>query len=339
MIETLRDQLEELLWASYRQRLNQLISNRMEGDYVPVEEEIETGNWDELSRKIMDAVQEGYASRSDRLYGKQMQVRTDLSNALVNYKPAELTDQQWSQLTRVMTTGQRFTFDAKTHQKKAKDYHRCNFTFFCGSLLEGLSRDQLRSKIWDHYIESENGLKEIFGKIDWSRVRSANVTLDKLPETQQEKLRNALGSEFDAVKSTLPVEIPEADTEKIREVFGQRIQNEVNRSVFLQSISKQWVDYLTQIEGLRVSISMESYAQRNPLVAYKTKAAEMFAELLNDIRQSVVEHMFVSLPRVSMMTAVPKPETPEEPEKPKAVEAPKANKPAEKSGGKKKGKK
>ena len=339
VIETLRDQLEDLLWASYRQRLNLLIANRMEGDYVPVEEEIETGNWDELSRKIMDAVKEGYTSRSDRLYGKQMQVRTDLSNALVNYKPAELTDQQWSQLTRVMTTGQRFTFDAKTHQKKAKDYHRCNFTFFCGSLLEGLSRDQLRGKIWDHYIESENGLKEIFGKIDWSRVRSANVTLDKLPENQQEKLRSALGSEFDAVKSTPPVEIPEADTEKIREVFGQRIQNEVNRSVFLQSISKQWVDYLTQIEGLRVSISMESYAQRNPLVAYKTKAAEMFAELLNDIRQSVVEHMFVSLPRVSMMTAVPKPETPEEPEKPKAVEAPKANKPAEKSGGKKKGKK
>jgi preprotein translocase subunit SecA len=132
--------------------------------------------------------------------------------------------------------------------------------------------------------------------------------------------------------------MPEDDVEKIRGALGQRVQNEVNRSVFLQSISKQWVDYLTQIEGLRVSISMESYAQRNPLVAYKTKAAEMFYDLLNDIRQSVVEHMFVSLPRVSMMTAVPKPEVPETSDKPKTVEAPK-NKPAEKSSGKKKGKK
>ncbi len=331
VIEELRDQVEVLLWESYRQRLNQLISNRMEGDYVPVEEEIETGRWDQLSSKIMQSVTEGYDNRGDRLYGKQMQVRTDLSNALINYKAAELTDQQWSQLMRIMSTGQRFTFDAKTHQKKAKEYHRCNFVFFCGSLLEGLSRDQLREKIWNHYIEAEDGLREIFGKIDWARIRTANLTLEKLPEERQEKIQTALGSsEYESVRSTLPTEMPENDAEKIRDVLGQRIQNEVNRSVFLQAISKQWVDYLTAIEGLRVSISMESYAQRNPLVAYKTKAAEMFSDLLNDIRQSVVERMFVSLPRVSMMTAVPKVEAPAPAEAPK---------PAEKSTGKKKGKK
>ena len=331
VIEELRGQVEVLLWESYRQRLNQLISNRMEGDYVPVEEEIETGRWDVLSSKIMQSVTEGYDNRGDRLYGKQMQVRTDLSNALINYKAAELSDQQWSQLMRIMSTGQRFTFDAKTHQKKAKEYHRCNFVFFCGSLLEGLSRDQLREIIWNHYIEAEDGLREIFGKIDWARIRTANLTLDKLPDDRQEKIRTALGSsEYESVRSTLPTEMPENDAEQIREVLGQRIQNEVNRSVFLQAISKQWVDYLTAIEGLRVSISMESYAQRNPLVAYKTKAAEMFSDLLNDIRQSVVERMFVSLPRVSMMTAVPKVETPAPAE---------GAKPAEKSTGKKKGKK
>ena len=71
----------------------------------------------------------------------------------------------------------------------------------------------------------------------------------------------------------------------------------MNRQVLLRSITNQWVDYLTQIEGLRVSISMESYAQRNPLVVYKTKAAELFTQLLNDIRQNVVERMFITLPQ------------------------------------------
>ncbi len=336
VVEELRDQVEVLLWESYRQRLNQLISNRMEGDFVPVEEEIETGRWDILGSKILQSVEDGYNSRSERLYGKQMQIRTDLSNALVNYKTTELTDQQWSQLMRIMTTGQRFTFDAKTHQKKAKEYHRCNLVFFCGKLLEPLSRDQLREKIWNHYIEAEEGLREIFGKIDWARIRTANVTLEKLPEDQQEKMRGALGSsEFESVRSTLPTEMPESDAETIREVLGHRIQNEVNRSVFLQAISKQWVDYLTEIEGLRVSISMESYAQRNPLVVYKTKAAEMFSELLNDIRQTVVERMFVSLPRISMMTAVPKVEAPAPADNAKPSE-PAGNKGTDKSTGKKK---
>ncbi|MBQ1364043.1 MAG: hypothetical protein IIY43_13505, partial [Oscillospiraceae bacterium] len=308
VIEELRGQLEQILWDNYRLRLNQLIFNRMEGDYVPVEGDIETGNWDELGRKIMDAVRDGYDARFDRLYGRQMQIRTDLSNALVNYKPAELTDQQWSQLIRVMTTGQRVTFDAKTHARKTRDYHRCNFTFFCGSLLEPMGRDELRKTIWDHYVQSEEGLRDLFGKADWNRIRTASFTLDRLPEDQQQKMRDALGSaEFDAVKAMAPLDMPEEDAEKVRKVLGKRIQNEVNRSVFLQAISKQWVDYLTRIEGLRVSISMEGYAQRNPLVVYKSKAAEMFSELLNDIRQSVVERMFVSLPRVSMMTAVPHP--------------------------------
>ena len=322
VIEELRGQLEQILWENYRQRLSQLVFNRMEGDYVPPEGEIETGNWEELGGKIMDAVRAGYDARFDRLYGKQMQIRTDLSNALVNYKTAELTDQQWSQLLRVMTTGQRVTFDARTHARKTRDYHRCNFTFFCGSLLEPMGRDELRKTIWDHYVQSEEGLRELFGKADWNRIRTANFTLDRLPEDQQQKMRDALGSsEFDAVKGVIPTEMPEADAEKVRGVLGQRIQNEVNRSVFLQAISKQWVDYLTQIEGLRVSISMEGYAQRNPLVVYKSKAAEMFSELLNDIRQSVVERMFVSLPRVSMMTAVPHPAAADEGEKPQKPEA------------------
>ncbi len=336
VIEKLRDQVEQLLWDGYRQRLNQLIFNRMEGDYIPPEGSFEAGDWDSLDEKIMDAVQDGYVARAERLYGKQMQIRTDLSNALVNYKPTELTDKQWAGLMGVMTTGQRVTFDPKTHAKKTKDYHRCNFTFYCGKLLEPLERDQLRQTIWDHYIQAEEGLRDIFGKIDWARVRSANFTLDQLPEDRQQKLRTALGSEeFDTVSTTLPMDMPEEVAEKIRGVFGRRIQNEVNRNVFLQSISKQWVDYLTQIEGLRVSISMESYAQRNPLVIYKTKAAEMFSELLNDIRQSVVEHMFVSLPRVSMMTAVPHAETPAESPKAEKPEAADDNKKPDKSSGKK----
>ncbi len=316
VIEELRGQVEVILWENYRQRLNQLITNRMEGDYTAPEGSIDIGDWDELGEKILDGVQDGYVARAERLYGKQMQIRTDLSNALVNYKQEELSDKQWASLMAVMSTGQRVTFDTKTHTRKTKDYHRCNFIFYCGKLLEPMDRETLRSTIWEHYIRTEEGLKDIFGKIDWSRVRSANFTLDRLPQEQQQKMSDALGAdEFETVRSVLPIDMPEADAEKVRNVLGQRIQNEVNRSVFLQAISKQWVDYLTQIEGLRVSISMESYAQRNPLVVYKTKAGEMFTQLLNDIRQSVVERMFVSLPRVSMMTAVPHTETPSEPEK------------------------
>jgi preprotein translocase subunit SecA len=62
-------------------------------------------------------------------------------------------------------------------------------------------------------------------------------------------------------------------------------------------ISDLWVDYLTKVEALRVSIGLEAYAQRDPLVMYKGRASEMFKELLSDIRAGVISRMFVYRPR------------------------------------------
>ena len=62
-------------------------------------------------------------------------------------------------------------------------------------------------------------------------------------------------------------------------------------------IAELWVDYLTQMESLRISIGLEAYAQRDPLVQYKNKAFEFFQELLANMRLGVVSRMFTYRPR------------------------------------------
>ncbi len=57
------------------------------------------------------------------------------------------------------------------------------------------------------------------------------------------------------------------------------------------------MDYLTRVEALRVSIGLEAYAQRDPLVQYKGRASEMFSQLLGDIRMGVIARMFNIRPR------------------------------------------
>jgi len=102
-------------------------------------------------------------------------------------------------------------------------------------------------------------------------------------------------------------------------VLGKRLQNEIYRQLLLSVISEQWVDYLTKVEALRVSIGMEAYAQRNPLVEYKNQATQMFGELLSDIRQGVISRMFTSQPRrgaeasVDRTTSLPANATPSQP--------------------------
>jgi preprotein translocase subunit SecA len=65
----------------------------------------------------------------------------------------------------------------------------------------------------------------------------------------------------------------------------------------LGATSELWVDYLTRIEALRVSIGLEAYAQRDPLVQYKGRASEMFAQLVEDIRGLVISRIFAYRPQ------------------------------------------
>jgi len=80
--------------------------------------------------------------------------------------------------------------------------------------------------------------------------------------------------------------------EKVIPVLGGKAQNRIYRQLLLETITDSWVEYLTKMEALRVSISMESYAQQDPLTKYKQKASTMFSELLSEVRQKVIGTIF-----------------------------------------------
>jgi preprotein translocase subunit SecA len=89
------------------------------------------------------------------------------------------------------------------------------------------------------------------------------------------------------------------DRSSISQVLGRRLQNQAYRELFLRVISDQWVDYLTRVEALRVSVGMESYGQRDPLVQYKSQATDMFKSLLADIRMGIIGRLFTYQPRIT----------------------------------------
>jgi preprotein translocase subunit SecA len=78
----------------------------------------------------------------------------------------------------------------------------------------------------------------------------------------------------------------------------------VHRRLLLSAFSELWVEYLTKVEALRISIGLEAYAQRDPLVQYKGRASEMFAQLLEDVRGLVIGRAFASRPRRVEITPI-----------------------------------
>ena len=68
----------------------------------------------------------------------------------------------------------------------------------------------------------------------------------------------------------------------------------LERHIILDAIDRLWQDHLRAMDDLRSSIGLRSYAQKDPLVEYKKEAFNMFEQLMNDIDQEILSHLFRS---------------------------------------------
>jgi preprotein translocase subunit SecA len=159
-----------------------------------------------------------------------------------------------------------------------------------------------------------------------------------MDKTTKKGLQKVLGeARFNEI-SELPLQDLEGEERvQVIDELGRQALTEIYRQLLLGVISELWVEYLTSVEALRVSIGLEAYAQRDPLVQYKNRAFEMFRELINNTRTGVVTRMFIYRPRdlSSVQTTVSTPQA-APPQITTPVSEPSPSSPA--SGEKKKGK-
>lgn len=58
--------------------------------------------------------------------------------------------------------------------------------------------------------------------------------------------------------------------------------------MMLGAIDRQWIDYLTAMDELRQSISLQAFAQKDPLVEFKRQSFQMFDQLKANITRDIV---------------------------------------------------
>ncbi|NUN14521.1 MAG: preprotein translocase subunit SecA [Myxococcales bacterium] len=81
------------------------------------------------------------------------------------------------------------------------------------------------------------------------------------------------------------------DEEKLRELKLKDWHNYI-RVQYLQSVDTLWKDHLQAMAHLKEGIHLHAYAQKDPKIIYKQEAYDLFAELIGQIRQRVVETLF-----------------------------------------------
>ncbi len=87
--------------------------------------------------------------------------------------------------------------------------------------------------------------------------------------------------------------------DKIKEAYKGRESFEdpenlktLARYVIIRSIDKFWQDHLTEMEDLRRSVSLRSYAQKDPLNEYKKEAFIYFEQMMENVRTEVCSGIF-----------------------------------------------
>ena len=75
------------------------------------------------------------------------------------------------------------------------------------------------------------------------------------------------------------------------EMFGAENMREIERAVLLKNVDRKWMDHIDAMDDLKGSVGLQGYAQRDPVTEYRFRGADMFDELVSDIRENTARMM------------------------------------------------
>ena len=143
-----------------------------------------------------------------------------------------------------------------------------------GATAEGYAEDWDLEKLWTAlgtlYPIGVDRAKLAEGDVD-------DLTRERLTEVVLADAREAYGrreAEIDAVIGT------------------QGGMRELERQVLLQVMDRKWREHLYEMDYLKEGIGLRAMAQRDPLIEYQREGYDMFAAMLEGIKEETVGHLF-----------------------------------------------
>jgi preprotein translocase subunit SecA len=122
------------------------------------------------------------------------------------------------------------------------------------------------------------------------------TALKELSETLKNKFNyiiDASNYEFQKVGSLeerICAELKE-DIEAKERIIGPEYLNFFISEQYLKIVDRKWSDHLEELESLRNTIHLRSYAQKNPLAEYKVEGFQLFEKMIDNIRQEIASRL------------------------------------------------
>jgi len=125
----------------------------------------------------------------------------------------------------------------------------------------------------------------------WTALKTlypVSVTIDELEEASGGD-RSGLTPEF--LSEELKADAQNAYDAR-EETLGAEVMRELERRVVLSVLDRKWREHLYEMDYLQEGIGLRAMAQRDPLVEYQREGYNMFAAMMEGIKEESVGYVF-----------------------------------------------
>jgi len=162
-----------------------------------------------------------------------------------------------------------------------------------------LEQQDLRELVIEYAERTMDDIVEAY--ID-PELPSEEWDLERLVSKVQQFVRLLADLEPDQLKELNLADVKAFMHEQVRNAYDMKeaqierlqpgLMRQVERFFILQRIDTLWREHLQGMEGLRESVGLRGYGQKDPLIEYKSEGYELFLEMMINIRRDVVYSIF-----------------------------------------------
>ena len=167
-------------------------------------------------------------------------------------------------------------FDDVMNEQRKKIYDQRNM------VLDGADIHAAILKMFGDFVDETVDFycPEVNDQKDWN----VKGLLKKLSFLAEEGIEDKSNPEFKEYFFDKAMAIYDAKTAE----YGERIMKELERKVLLHNVDKRWMDHIDAMEELKRGIYLRSYAQQDPVIAFRMESYDMFDEMTSLIREGTV---------------------------------------------------
>jgi preprotein translocase subunit SecA len=131
----------------------------------------------------------------------------------------------------------------------------------------------------------------------WTQLETLYPVAVSVAALEEEAGGDRSGLSADLLTQALQDDAQAAYDRRIAELT-EPVARELERQVILNVLDRKWREHLYEMDYLQEGIGLRAMAQRDPLVEYQKEGYDLFAAMMNSIKEETVGYMFHVQPTV-----------------------------------------